>query len=282
MLCLASVVSCKKEKNTSGNPKQDSIVTTKNISDIGEKEGAGIEAFAKQFAERRNQIISQVKNLSPDDANKLYSTYRAENEKLLIDINEKEIGFIHEHYDSFFDKPHNDEIVKQKTKVLQNAGLEFNYLGEGQIVIRTQPDFYTDIFQNRVTKDYKEYIVLTSKNDRVLWLEASEVIVPWEKIGENVLAWEKILKEYPESKMLTEIKKQYNYFTWLYIAGMDNSPVKEYNEVTFLPKAKKAFDKIVAEHPDSRIAKIAAIALINIQDGNGYLETMQTVCDTVK
>lgn len=281
LLSLAFAAGCKKEETTIVDATNDYTSATENTAQSKEKEGAGIDAFAQQFAIRRKEVVHQVKNLSADEANKLYETYLAENEKLLLADDEKQLEFIGEHYDAIYNKTQKDKIVNQKIKVLHQAGLEFYYLGEGLIEIRTQPDFYKDIFQDKVSEDYRAYIALIAQNDKVLWLDG-DVIVPWEKIGDNVLAWEKLFNLYPNSAIKEKIKKEYDWFRWLYIVGTENAEVKQYNQTTFLPKAKKAFEKMIAEHPESRVAKIARIALTNTQNGNEYLETMQTVCNTVK
>jgi hypothetical protein len=264
--------SCKDETTTiTSQPEKHEPAQT---APADGQEYIAINKFVNEFASKRNGIIQQVKSLSPEEANALYTKYEAGNDEGLIKENEALKAFIGNHHDELLDKTSRIEIEKKIT-MFQQSGLEFRYIGEGNIVITEKPHFYSIIFYEYVSDDYKAYISLKAKNDKVVWTEDAAVAVPWDKIGESTIAWESMISKYPESALHTKMQENFEWFSWLFVIGIDNTPVKEYDGTQMYPEAKAAFQNYVKKHPESKITPILKMALDNKENGNAYIKTME-------
>jgi hypothetical protein len=134
---------------------------------------------------------------------------------------------------------------------LESAGLEYLEIGEGIVEITSEPKFYLDLFKNRVSPDYKEYIALLAKDDENLYSADAGIVIAFEEVGKRVINWEKFIAKYPYSKVTPRAIELYKMYQDGFLLGMDNTPTIEYSDNTIYPENIKIFKAFMALNPKS-------------------------------
>ncbi|WP_116787567.1 hypothetical protein [Flavobacterium psychrotrophum] len=245
-------LSCKKDTdNTTISVVEEQ--TTQDTTSI-KRQDFDIEWLEKsvaQFKEANDKIKIQVNTATPQQANTLYDKLIIENNELIGKISEKEANLLDEYYTHFSgtnnDKP--DQEVKIKSSILEKTGLEIWEIGEGVAEVRTVPDYYKNIFSDKVTKDYKAYIDILAEDDKTLYQADAAINISWQDLGKRLINWENFTLNYPESNLIEKGTGWYKLYQDAYLNGYDNTPTSEHDSDKLYPEIKEAFEEFITSYP---------------------------------
>lgn len=221
------------------------------------------------FIQRRSAIIKKLKSLSKEEANRLYDTYSEENSQFLTELMDSQ-GYILENYYS----EGMEGVIKQKSKSLKKANLEFWYIGEGYAEIRTENDFYYNIFSKYVTDDYKAYLALKKEEDKKLLTADAGLLISFKELGSRIFIWENFIKKYPQSRLLKRVMEDYKSYQLLYLTGLDNTPTIDRESNELLPENAEELNSFLKSHPNSPTSKLIKIVLENYKEKGKEIEKL--------
>ncbi|RWW92072.1 hypothetical protein [Flavobacterium cerinum] len=268
-MCLLILVSCKEETTTvkSLQGKNDIDSSATDIVSKSKKSAEELKVLLSLFTEKKHKIQEKLKSLSPEQANKLYESYLAENTEEVMKVQNHE-GHLLEtnNYFSYFYNDKGESItppdsIAVKKDLLNKAGLEFWEIGEGYTDIRTQADFYLLIFENYVTNDYRDFLRINAEEDKVLYSADGGLAVSFNEVGKRILNWEKFIHKYPNSTLLDRATEMYTSYQLNYLFGEDNTPTMEYPDTKLYPENIAEFNNFISQNPDSFTSKLVKIVL---------------------
>lgn len=239
-----------------------------------QKNSKSLDELTAVFAARKEEIQAELKSLSQKEANALYKKYAEENDGQIQEIQEKEQDLLANFYNYYGNTTATPDSIKKKENLLNSAGLELWEIGEGYVEIRTQHDFYYNLFKNYVTPDYREFLHINSEEEKDLYSADAGIGISWEELGNRVLSWENFLKKYPGSDLTEDAMNYYKGYQMDYLFGMDNTPTMEYSTAELYPENITEFKRFIAQNPDSFTSKLAKIMLANTKNRDTLREAI--------
>ncbi len=271
ILAIISLVSCKdKNENTeleipAIESQIDSLVVIHEIKNT--KFNQTIESLIHDQTEI-SIYLESAKNIN---FNNNYEVYREGRERKIIELNKLEDNLLENYityYDNKLEKYVLPDSVKIKSKLCEKANLEFWGVGEGFTELRTQPNFYYNVFKNYVTKDYSDFLLLEAKDNSVLYSADAGISITFEEVSERVLYWENYLNKYPKSKLFEKAREDFINYCTNYLFGMDNTPTFEYSNNEIYPENQLEFDRFISKNPKSKLAALVNLLMTNIKKMN--------------
>ena len=235
------------------------------------KIGKSLEELTAAFTVRKKEIQEQLKSLNQKEANALYKKYQEENNGYIATIQNKEQDLLANFYNYYGDRTSPPDSIQRKEMLLNNAELELWQIGEGYVDIRTQHDFYYNLFKNYVTPDYREFLYINSEEEKKLYSADAGIGISWKELGDRVLSWENFLKKYPGSELTEDAMSFYKSYQLDYLFGMDNTPTMEHSTTELYPENIAEFKRFIAQNPDSFTTKLAKIMLANTQSRDALM-----------
>lgn len=277
-LCIMlTLVSCKKESETTPDTVNDTITQTTVNEPVAIKIDS-LPIYVAQINNNRQKALTALKTASAQEADKIYDRLVADNGAVLGKIYNLESKLLEEFYTHFSqdEKQVPDAIITGKTKILKNGGLEFWAIGEGFAEIRTEADYYKNIFADKVTKEYRDYIALLAEDDKELWQADAAINIPWSDLGTRVINWENFLKNYPDSNHRKDAEDTYKIYRHTFLLGLDNTQVIEITNNQMDAEARKAFTAFVKDHPDSETTAYVKMLLEDVNNKDKVAEVVRT------
>ncbi|WP_338940328.1 tetratricopeptide repeat protein [Fusobacterium nucleatum] len=246
-----------------------------------EREKKIIQMFNKDildnFVENKKSVTERLKTSNPEEADKIYNDYLKISQLIIENINTEHLDFLNNIYNEDSEYYFTEKDWKTANKFLNNYDLEIFDLAETEVKIIEVPNYYYNIFKNYVTDDYKEYLEITSKENKEPYYTDGSILVPYDKIADRLLTWENFLKKYPNSDLAEIANEKCNIYRRIYILGSDNSPTREggweNNELFYIPENNlKEFNRFIEKYPDSPTVELIKYYLENYK--NKDVDTM--------
>lgn len=262
-------LSCKKENNQTPDNKttnNDTVVQTVANEPVAKTDSLSV--YVSQINNNRQKAITALKTASATEANKIYERLVAENTSLITKMSAMEAKFLEEFYTHFSggEDQTPDAVLNQKSRTLKEGNLEFWEIGEGYAEIRTEADYYKNIFDGKVTQDYNQYINLLAEDNKELWQGDAAIAISWENLGKRVINWENFLNKYPASNFRKNAEENFALYRYGFLIGLDNTPVVDIISNTMDAEARKAFEAFVKQYPESPTSVYAKMLLNNVNN----------------
>ena len=217
-----------------------------------EKENKIIQLFNKDslenFSKNKNEMLEKLKTLNKEEADELYEQYLESNNTILENLNIEHdkllSGGINGIYNKDIAENFTDEEMKIANKFLNKYDLELWYFARGSYIIREVPDFYYKTFKDYVTDDYKEYLKVTSNENKEHYVADSGLCIPLEELGNRIITWEKFLEKYSNSKLNDKVNNICNSYRKDYILGVPGG-IYDYRE------SAEEYNRFIKKYPDS-------------------------------
>ena len=244
------------------------IFVYKKILSI-EKENKIIQLFNKDslenFSKNKNEMLEKLKTLNKEEADELYEQYLERNNIVLENLNIEHDKFLSGGINGIYNKDtaenFNDEEMKIANKFLNKYDLELWYFARGSYIIREVPDFYYKTFKDYVTDDYKEYLKITSDENKEHYVADSGLCIPLEELGDRIVTWENFLEKYPNSKLNDKVNNICNSYRRDYILGVPGG-VYDYKENL------KEYKNFQEKYPNSPTTELIGYYLVELNTDN--------------
>ena len=217
----------------------------------------------EEFKMIKEETIEVLKNLSQEEANKMYKDYLEDNNKILEKINENDytmLDWVFYNEEGYPDK----EIIKKQNEYLNNYGLEVVEIEEG-FMLTEKKDFYYNIFKNYVSDDYREFLKLDSED--IDYLGYIDSVYEHPEILENgLISWENFLKKYPDSEVKSQANSIYSDYQYDYINPLLSDSIKEALKNGKTNKVLKQYNNFIKKYPNSPTTEIIKYYLENYRE----------------
>ena len=268
ILTLLILFSCK-EKNVS--EENLPLIDVPSIKEISKIDLSKTDLILDELNADKSLLLEKLKSENTEDFNNLFENFKTKREIKITKLNELEENLL-ANYINFYDNNSQKYILPDSLKVInstfEKANLEFWGVGEGYTELRTEPNFYYNVFKKYVTKDYSDFLLLEAKDNSVLYSADAGIGITFEEISERVLYWENYLNKYPKSKLFEKAREDYINYCTNYLFGMDNTPTFEYSTNEIYPENQLEFDRFISKNPKSKLAALVNLLMTNIKKMN--------------
>ena len=217
----------------------------------------------EEFKMIKEETSEVLKNLTQEEANKMYKDYLEDNNKILEKINENDYTMLDNAFyigEGDIDK----EKLNKQNKFLDSYGLEVTQIEDG-FMLTEKKDFYYNIFKNYVSDDYKEFLKLRSED--IDYFEDSNSFDKYlEIIADKIVAWEKFLEKYPDSKLKRKAQNMSYTYRAGYIFRLTSSETRESLMNGKANDAVKEFNRFIKKYPNSPTSDIIKYYLENYKE----------------
>jgi hypothetical protein len=252
-------IGCNHNNNSSGNLLVNFRVYLDKLhkNDLASISHASNE-FRKNFSaavpEIRDSAFIEFRSFYYDVINNYYETF-LNNQELVNKLN---------------DHKNEDHQVQQLKIALNQNGLRLSKT-EGGYYIDEKPDYLYNNFNNFVSRDINEFLLIRSKELEEGFSEDAKLLISYKSLGDRIITWEKYLNKYPASPLSAEAKFSYHLYLNTFITGLDNSPVA--NEDILLPEMKNVYLDYINRNNNSESGKIVEKFYTIISNNNFHLSS---------
>lgn len=129
---------------------------------------------------------------------------------------------------------------------------------EGMTYIKPDRDVIASWFDPYVSPTLKEYLTqLNKENQEGFAVDAGITISP-QQLVDRITWWERFIKNNPSFVLLNEAEEQRKYLFTVLILGMENTPVRSYQNGDLEPFYKTAYDHLQKTYPESETNQLVA------------------------
>lgn len=227
---------------------------------------ASTQEYVQLIIAKKEALTKQLMQADSLTANQLYTRFRQTIDSLLAPIETNEQPWLDQFYlygNHEGGQPTPDS-VSRTIALLKTAGIEPWDIGEGISVMRTEPYFYTRLFNQSVTADYRQYIQLLADEDTTLFQADAAISIPLPDVAARVLNWEHFVKNYRSSPLHNDAKDQYEQYLQAYLFGYDNTPVFDNDKASSMyPENRQEFDRLLQAAPGTVTAQLVSALLLH-------------------
>ncbi|MGE0086937.1 MAG: hypothetical protein AB7S75_21240 [Desulfococcaceae bacterium] len=159
-----------------------------------------------------------------------------------------------------FDKmePERKEIVrKQYAGELEEytryakCGIKISPDGEGGWYLREDFDFLCDILRDYPV-DINQYLLFMKKSSKQDVVMDGGLVIPWDELRKRIISFEEFARKYPKlQETKTKIQPELKWLLYIYLAGVDNSPVFDWESEKMNPELKISYETFLKENKNS-------------------------------
>lgn len=239
--------------------------------------GISIPEGVKQLQKLKTETTAKLATATPEEANLLYKNFTIKSTEIIGDIELYESELLDTYY-YFYDydesAPESEQTwtlnlpktEKEKTKLLNDNGIEIWDVGEGLHALRLYYDTEQKLFTDYLTPDYQEYLNLITAESKDLFQADAALTIEFSELANRIINWEKFIKKYPESELLQSsnnqdesvinVKKHYKFLQNVYVFGMENTPTLDYSNCELYPESIEEFKRFKDKYPESYTNKL--------------------------
>lgn len=269
------MVACSQQESNSPVNQAASIETSRLPSVINNSfsEAKPTDIY-EQYAWFNRKTAADLKQVKQhEQANRIYDDYREQTDELLEKINQAQSDLLEDYYadqwwqyDEAKQQTEPSSALLAKKQYLDKIGLQYIDVGEGMAEIIPKPNTEPDLFAQKVSSDYRAFIVQQDSQNNQLAFSNETILIPWIQLGERVAFWEKFVQDYPQSALLNEAKQQLAWYADAFLFGLDNMPIQTAaglpegeirNEAQrFMDEVSHAWNVFTTQNPQSKITPL--------------------------
>jgi hypothetical protein len=103
-------------------------------------------------------------------------------------------------------------------------------------------------FEDRVSIPMKTYLDLMATESDNASAEDGGLIISWNELASRTLASESYVVNFPDSPERSKVEDRFINYLTMYLIGLDNTPIFDYETFVLLPDVKKQYEQMVASH----------------------------------
>ncbi|HLW41826.1 MAG TPA: hypothetical protein VKY82_05610 [Flavobacterium sp.] len=256
-LIVCSVfISCEKKKDLlNTNVNKDTIteiIYTNDPDYVLSNKNA--QELIEHLENEQNALKEKLQKATRKEAEALYLDYYKKLSVIVDSINTAEINTL-KLYHEF--KDHKPDSVLQKEEIYDKVNLYFRKIDSNHYDFRIKPGYYYNLFHNKVSPEYKEYMKLRYEEHKMAYEEqVSNEKITLEKRRELIIKWEKFLTTYKNFKFIDYAKRSYTENLTLYLFGSSTQPTFEITTKKLYVENEQEYISFVKKNPQLISAEI--------------------------
>ncbi|MFD1953638.1 hypothetical protein ACFSL6_05450 [Paenibacillus thailandensis] len=114
-------------------------------------------------------------------------------------------------------------------------------------------------FTKKLSDDLNAYIAIQAEESRQPTAMDASLVISWNELAKRTINTESYLKQYPGAPESDSVRQLFiNSYLTMYIIGLNNSPVFDYDTFKLRNEVKESYEETVREHPDSVTGQIVS------------------------
>lgn len=122
---------------------------------------------------------------------------------------------------------------------------------EGNYYIAERSGWAEKQLKEALSPGYARYLELRSKEIAQGFSEDAGLLISWEELRVRIVTWEAFLAQYPEFPEKCAIQDYQDTYLRVYLTGMDNSRVFDFDGNRLEPAVKKSYEAFLKENQKS-------------------------------
>lgn len=125
------------------------------------------------------------------------------------------------------------------------------YTSEGGITTDVMPIFIAEAFWKYMTPLERTIATLSELEVETPSLNDASINISYEEIAQRLKMCDDMLAQYPDEPLTPQIIACQKYYLAILLAGVDNSPVFDWNTRTLMPQIRQIVELYITEYPDA-------------------------------
>ncbi|WP_276354868.1 hypothetical protein [Cohnella caldifontis] len=117
----------------------------------------------------------------------------------------------------------------------------------------------------------KDYLSLMAAETERKTASDGGLVIPREELLARALNAENFVKQYPDAPERDAVAQKFTNYLFIYLVGLNNTPVFDYETYHVLPEVRTEWEKTVADHPGTVTAKMTQRLLEILDKTKGAL-----------
>ena len=226
-----------------------------SIAQIGVSKAQVSEQIIKQI--KKENVTVQKKLKKVKNANKLYYSFMDISQTLLSDLNNNEMYILdgmNIGYDLDLQSSNLPDTLSKRLNFFKTANVLVRGTGEGYSELYFKPNYYYQLFKNRVTPDLSEYLRITAIDNQDVYAGDGAIGISLKQLGDRILVREKFIEKFPKSNLKSDVNTQLKEYLYDYFFGSENT--KTISDGVFEKTVLKDFKLFIKQNSDSKTAKM--------------------------
>ncbi|WP_256760747.1 hypothetical protein [Cohnella sp. WQ 127256] len=103
-------------------------------------------------------------------------------------------------------------------------------------------------YSDKVTTEMGAYLNLMATESDQATASDGGLVITWDELASRTLAAESYVVTFPDSPERIKVENQFMNYLSMYLIGLDNTPIFDYETFTLLPDVKKQYEQMVESH----------------------------------
>ncbi|CAM4337634.1 hypothetical protein [Paenibacillus tarimensis] len=120
-------------------------------------------------------------------------------------------------------------------------------------------------YETYITDALSDYIELKALESDQRTASDAAIVISWDELAGRALAAEEFVRKHPDSPEYEEVLTLLERYMTVYLQGLDNTPIYDYQTLSLEEDVKSSYAKIAGEKPETTVGTIV----------KGYLDVLE-------
>ncbi len=293
-LIFSSVfISCQKEKGSLNIDSEKDTITEVIYSNDPDYvlSNKNAQELVEHLESEQNTLKQKLKKANKKEAEALYLDYYKRLGTIVDSINTAEVNTLKSYHEFKENKP--DSILR-KENTYNKVNLYFRKIDSNHYDFRIKPGYYYKLFQNKVSREYQEYMKLRYDEHKLVYdSQINNKKVSLEEQRDLIIKWEKFITTYKDFKFIDYAKKSFTDNLTTYLFGTSTQPTFEVTTKKLYVENEQEYIYFVKKNPKLISAEITKAFLKHFYENDKnftaeefYVDlrdfTKKTITDKIK
>lgn len=202
----------------------------------------------------QTNLKRKLKKANKKEAEALFIEYYKRMNVIVDSLNTAEINTLNNYHQL---KNNSHDTILRKETTYKKAGLYFRKLDSTHYDFKIKPGYFYNLFRNKVSNQYKEYLKLRYEEHLYLYdAQVNNKAIPLEKQRNLIMAWEKFISKNKDFKFIEYAKKSYTDNLMMYLFGTVDKPSFDVSAKKLYVENEQEYITFVKKNPKLISAEI--------------------------
>ncbi len=129
-------------------------------------------------------------------------------------------------------------------------------------------------FGDKVTTAMKAYLNVMATESDAASASDGGLIITWDELASRTLAAESYVVTFPDSPERTKIENRYMNYLSMYLIGLNNTPIFDFETFVLLPEVKSQYEQMAASHAGTITGQLTMemLGVVNESKGSVFVK----------
>ncbi|TVX98264.1 hypothetical protein [Cohnella terricola] len=126
-------------------------------------------------------------------------------------------------------------------------------------------------FGDKVSIAMKAYLDLMGTESDAPTAKDAGLVITWDELASRTLAAESYIVTFPDTAERAKVEDRYHNYLSMYLVGLNNTPIFDYDTFAVLPDVKKQYEQMVVSHGGTITGQLAKELLDVLSETGGFV-----------